>query len=623
MERGNLSIHSENIFPIIKKWLYSDIDIFVRELVSNGCDAMTKLKKMASLGEVSLEKEPTYRIDIALNEAEGTIRFADRGIGMTEEEVKKYINQIAFSGAYDFLEKYKDKEEGEQIIGHFGLGFYSAFMVAEKVEIQTLSYQAGASPVKWTCDGGSEYEMTAGDRSWHGTEIILYVNEDGKKYLNQWAMTETLKKYCSFMPYPIYLTIAGEQGEKDEDGNLLVKEESPINTPSPLYLKNPSEVTEEEYKEFYRNTFMDFSEPHFWIHLNMDYPFRLKGILYFPRQKNEFDNMEGQIKLYNSQVFIADNIKEVIPEFLLLLKGVIDCPDLPLNVSRSFLQNDGFVKKLSDYITKKVADKLNSLFKKERKESYEKFWQDIHPFVKYGCLRDDKFFEKVKGSILLKDIAGNYLTVSEYLEASGEDKIYYFTDRKLQASYIASFVKNGLNAVELGHTIDQPFLQKLEYESKEKPIKFLRIDSDITDAMKTDESIHEDVKKSMAQNLQKIFQTHLASDKLTVTLESLKDEKVSGIILLSEEKRRMQDMSKLYGFMGMDIGLGQEETLLLNKNNSLVTYLLENPQAPEETVKLLCEHIYDLALLSHKPLEPERMTAFLERSNQLLEFLVK
>lgn len=624
MEKGNLSIHSENIFPIIKKWLYSDIDIFVRELVSNGCDAMTKLKKMVSLGEAELPGEANYRIDIALNEKDSTITFSDCGIGMDEEEVRKYINQIAFSGAYDFLEKYKDKEEGEQIIGHFGLGFYSAFMVAEKVEIQTLSHREGTAPVKWSCDGGSEYEMSEGSRTTHGTDIILYLNEDGKKFVNEWTMRETLRKYCSFMPYPIYLKKADAEPEKDENGNIIIKEETAINTPSPLYLKNPSEVTDEEYKEFYRNTFMDFSEPHFWIHLNMDYPFRLKGILYFPRLKNEFDNMEGQIKLYNSQVFIADNIKEVIPEFLLLLKGVIDCPDLPLNVSRSFLQNDGFVKKLSDYITKKVADKLNSLFKKERKESYEKFWKDIHPFVKFGCLRDDKFYDKVKESLIFKDIAGEYLTLTEYLEKNPGEKIYYFTDRTLQANYIAQFVKNGLNAIELTHHIDQPFIQKIEHENAEKKLQFLRIDSDVTEEMKTGETMNEDVKKSMAENLEKIFQNTLKKDGLKISVESLKDEKISGMILLSEEKRRMQDMSKLYGFMGMDFGaLPSEEMLLLNKNNPLVTYLLENPNAEEHTVSILCEQIYDLATLSHKPLEPERMTAFLERSNELLELMLK
>ncbi len=622
MEKGSLSIHSENIFPIIKKWLYSDLDIFVRELVSNGCDAMTKLKKLTSLGEITLSEAADYRVDVTVSEKDGTITFSDRGIGMTEEEVKKYINQIAFSSAYDFLEKYKDKDEGEQIIGHFGLGFYSAFMVAEKVEIQTLSCQDGAAPVKWTCDGGSEYEMAEGSRLRYGTDIILTVNEDGKKFLSEWTMRDTLRKYCSFMPYPIYLTNADAEPEKDEAGNIIVKEETPVNTPAPLYLKNPSEVTEDEYKEFYRKTFMDFSEPHFWIHLNMDYPFRLKGILYFPKLKNEFDTMEGQIKLYNSQVFIADNIKEVIPEFLLLLKGVIDCPDLPLNVSRSFLQNDGFVKKLSDYITKKVADKLNSLFKKERKEAYEKFWPDIHPFIKYGCLRDEKFFEKVRDILLFKDIAGDYLTLTEYREKTSADTVYYFTDRKLQASYIASFVKNGLDAVELAHTIDQPFLQKLEAEDKEHKLHFLRIDSDVTAEMKTDESISDDVKKSLAENLEKIFRKALAKDSLTIAVEPLKDPQVSGMILLSEEKRRMQDMNKLYGFMGLDLGGEADETLLLNKNNSLVKYLLENPGAPEETVTLLCHQIYDLAGLSHKPLEPERMTAFLERSNQLLEQLL-
>ena len=623
MQKGNLSIHSENIFPIIKKWLYSDIDIFVRELVSNGSDAMTKLKKMVSLGEAETEEDTDYRIDITVSESNGTITFSDRGIGMTEEEVKKYINQIAFSGAYDFLEKYKDKEEGEQIIGHFGLGFYSAFMVAEKVEIQTLSFQKDAEPVKWLCEGGAEYEMSQGSRERHGTDVILYVNEDGKKYLNEWAMRETVRKYCSFMPYPIYFTNADAKPETDENRNIIIKEETPLNTPSPLYLKQPSEVTDEEYREFYRNTFADFKEPHFWIHLNMDYPFRLKGILYFPKLSNEFDTMEGKIKLYNSQVFIADNIKEVIPEFLLLLKGVIDCPDLPLNVSRSFLQNDGFVRKLSDYISKKVADKLNSLFKKERKEAYEVFWSDIHPFVKYGCLKEEKFFDKVKDILIFKDISGEYLTLPEYRERSQSDTVYYFTDRNLQASYIAAFVKNGLNAVEMAHTIDQPFLQKLESEDSEHKLHFQRIDSDITEEMKTGETMSEDVKKSLTDNLEKIFQKALGKETIKVSVEALKDEQISGMVLLSEEKRRMQDMMKMYSFMGLDSGISAgDEILLLNKNNRLVTYLLETPNADSETVHLLCHQIYDLALLSHKPLEAEQMTAFLERSNRIMELFL-
>ena len=616
MQKGNIGITTENIFPVIKKFLYSDHEIFLREVVANAVDATQKLKTLSAKGDFKGELGD-LTVHINLNKEAGTLTISDKGVGMDAEEIDKYINQIAFSGATEFLDKYKD--DANAIIGHFGLGFYSAFMVAEKVEIQTLSCQAGATAVKWSCDGGSEYELTEGSRSQYGTDIILTVNEDGKRFLSEWTMRDTLRKYCSFMPYPIYLTNADAEPEKDEAGNILIKEEAPVNTPAPLYLKNPSEVTEEEYKDFYRKTFMDFNEPHFWIHLNMDYPFRLKGILYFPKLKNEFDTMEGQIKLYNSQVFIADNIKEVIPEFLLLLKGVIDCPDLPLNVSRSFLQNDGFVKKLSDYITKKVADKLNSLFKKERKDAYEKFWPDIHPFIKYGCLRDEKFFEKVKDILLFKDIAGDYLTLAEYQEKAKTNTVYYFTDRKLQASYIAAFVKNGLNAVELAHTIDQPFLQKLEAEDKEHKLHFLRIDSDVTAEMKTDENISDDVKKSLAENLQKIFRKALAKDSLTIVVEPLKDSQVSGMMLLAEEKRRMQEMSKLYGFMGLSLESEAEETLLLNKNNALVKYLLENPTAPEETVSLLCHQIYDLAELSHKPLEPERMTAFLERSNQLLE----
>lgn len=619
MQKGSLSIHSENIFPIIKKWLYSDMDIFVRELVSNGCDAMTKLKKLVSLGEADVEGVD-YRITILFDDKANTLTFSDSGIGMTEEQVKKYINQIAFSGAYDFLEKYKDKEEGEQIIGHFGLGFYSAFMVAEKVTIETLSHQEGAVPVQWICDGGSEYEMTEGSRRTHGTDIILSLNEDGKQFLKEWTLKETVRKYCSFMPYPIYIKNVNAEPKKDEEGNVIVEEEKPVNTPNPLYLKKPSEVTDEEYKEFYRSTFFDFAEPHFWIHLNMDYPFRLKGILYFPRLKNEMEHLEGQIKLYNSQVFIADNLKEVIPEFLLLLKGVIDCPDLPLNVSRSFLQNDGFAKQLSDYISKKVADKLQSLFKKERKDAYEKFWGDIHPFVKFGCLRDEKFCEKIKDILLFQDIAGKYHTLEEYRK--DDQPVYYFTDRNLQAAYLAQFEKNRLNALEMAHPIDQPLISQLEQRDSEHKLHFQRIDSEVSDAMKADSSMSDEVKKSLTENLETLFREALHKKDLKIAVESLKDEKISGMILLSEQSRRMQDMTKLYGMMGMDMSqLPSEEILLLNQSNFLVKQLLEQTELAEK--EIFCHQIYDLACLSHAPLPAERMTAFLERSHVLMEMLLK
>ncbi len=627
VEKGSLSIHSENIFPIIKKWLYSDHDIFIRELISNASDAMTKLKKLDGMGEYTLPESTEFQVDVIVDAKAKTITIRDTGIGMTDEEVKKYINQIAFSGAEDFLNTYKDKENKDQIIGHFGLGFYSAFMVAETVEIHSLSYKEGATPIHWKCDGGTEFELEEGTKSERGTDIILHISEDGNDFLNTWTLRTTIEKYCSFMPYPIFLTDVNEEPEKDEEGNVIVKEPKALNNPTPLYLKKASECTDEEYKEFYRKTFMDFKEPLFWIHLNMDYPFRLKGILYFPRLGNEFDNMEGQIKLFNSQVFIADNIKEVIPEFLLLLKGVIDCPDLPLNVSRSFLQNDGFVKKISDYISKKVADKLNSLYKKDR-ESYEKYWSDIHPFIKFGCLRDEKFYEKMNDVILYKTINNKFTTLPEYLEDNKENfenKVYYVTDDVVQSQYVNMFKSHGMDAVYMNHSIDQPFISHMEMKNPD--VKFARIDADLTDTLKGTDSDSEEDTKALQENLTEVFKKALNNESLSVQVEPLKSEDISAMILLSEESRRMQDMTKMYGMMGMgmgDMAMPADETLVLNKNNDLVQFIVRNKddESKSEDVKLFCEQLYDLALISHKPLTPEKMTAFIKRSNAILGKLI-
>lgn len=629
-EKGSLSIHSENIFPIIKKWLYSDHDIFIRELISNASDAITKLQKLNALGEIQVNEDTEYKIEVIVDDKNKTLTFIDNGIGMTDEEIKKYINQIAFSGAEDFLNKYKDKASDDQIIGHFGLGFYSAFMVAEKVEINTKSYQ-DAPPVKWICEGGTEFEMEEGTRTERGTEITLYISEDGKDFLNEYTVRSTIEKYCSFMPYNIFLTNPNKEVKEDEtegkDKEKEIEEPKPLNTTSPLYIKMPNECTDEEYKEFYRKTFMDFKEPLFWIHLNMDYPFNLKGILYFPRFNHEFDNMEGQIKLYNSQVFVADNIKEVIPEFLLLLKGVIDCPDLPLNVSRSFLQNDGFVKKISGYITKKVGDKLNSLYNTER-TTYEGFWNDINPFIKFGCLKDDSFYEKVKDIMLYKTTSGNYVVLSEYLENNkekNENKVYYVTDEKQQAQYIKMFKDHGMEAVILEHNIDQPFISQMEMRNE--GVKFIRIDSDLTDTMKdTSETSNEEDNKKLTESLEKIFREALNNNELKVNLENLKSEEISGMILLSEESRRMQEMSKMYGMYGLDANMFKsDEALMLNKKNELVKYIMSHhdDEAEKDTVKLFCEQIYDLAMLSHKPLSPDAMTAFISRSNLVLKKLIK
>ena len=646
--KGSLSINSDNIFPIIKKWLYSDHDIFIREVVSNACDAVTKLRKLALIGEYEEAEDTKYRIDVIASPNDKTLTFIDNGIGMTAEEVNEYINQIAFSGASDFLEKYKDKASDDQIIGHFGLGFYSTFMVADKVTINTLSYQEGAEPVFWECDGGTEYTMSAGDRDVHGTEITLYLNEDSFEFANEYRVKEVLEKYCSFMPEEIYFTNADaakeaeddvidssevtENDNESEDTNATEDassadtekeepKEKPINDTKPLWTKHPNDCSDEEYKEFYRKVFLDFKEPLFWIHLNMDYPFNLKGILYFPKFNSEYDTLEGTIKLYNNQVFIADNIKEVIPEFLLLLKGVIDCPDLPLNVSRSALQNDGFVKKISDYITKKVADKLSGMFKTER-ETYESYWDDLSPFIKFGCLKDNKFDEKMKDYILYKNLEGKYLTLPEYLEAGKEkyeNTVFYTDDEKVQSQYINMFKEQGIDAVILNHNIDTPFIT--HQEQKDDKVKFTRIDSDITNTFK--EEVSEEELKETTDKLTDVFKKALDNDKLTVKVEKLKNASISSMITLSEETRRMQDMMKMYNMGGMDPSMfgGSGQVLVLNANNNLVQYILENPEG--ENTKTVCEQLYDLALLAHAPLEAEAMTKFIARSNEILSFMTK
>ena len=646
--KGCLSINSDNIFPIIKKWLYSDHDIFIREVVSNACDAVTKLRKLALIGEYEEAEDTKYRIDVIASPNDKTLTFIDNGIGMTAEEVNEYINQIAFSGASDFLEKYKDKASDDQIIGHFGLGFYSTFMVADKVTINTLSYQEGAEPVFWECDGGTEYTMSAGDRDVHGTEITLYLNEDSFEFANEYRVKEVLEKYCSFMPEEIYFTNADaakeaeddvidssevtENENESEDTNAAEDassadtekeepKEKPINDTKPLWTKHPNDCSDEEYKEFYRKVFLDFKEPLFWIHLNMDYPFNLKGILYFPKFNSEYDTLEGTIKLYNNQVFIADNIKEVIPEFLLLLKGVIDCPDLPLNVSRSALQNDGFVKKISDYITKKVADKLSGMFKTER-ETYESYWDDLSPFIKFGCLKDNKFDEKMKDYILYKNLEGKYLTLPEYLEAGKEkyeNTVFYTDDEKVQSQYINMFKEQGIDAVILNHNIDTPFIT--HQEQKDDKVKFTRIDSDITNTFK--EEVSEEELKETTDKLTDVFKKALDNDKLTVKVEKLKNASISSMITLSEETRRMQDMMKMYNMGGMDPSMfgGSGQVLVLNANNNLVQYILENPEG--ENTKTVCEQLYDLALLAHAPLEAEAMTKFIARSNEILSFMTK
>ena len=687
---GSLSINSENIFPIIKKWLYSDHDIFYRELISNGCDAITKLKKLALMGEYEETGETEYKIQVTVNSEDKTITVEDNGIGMTAEEVEEYINQIAFSGAQDFLAKYKDKANEDQIIGHFGLGFYSAFMVADKVTIDTLSYKKDAEPVHWESEGGTEFAMDKGDKEGNGTKIVLYLNEDSTEFCNEYRAREVIQKYCSFMPVEIYLKNATaepeyETIEKDqltdkdtivervveeakteekekEDGTKETVEVSPrtekykilkrpvaLNDIHPLWNKHPNECTEEEYKEFYRKVFMDYKEPLFWIHLNMDYPFNLKGILYFPKVNTEYDNLEGVIKLYNNQVFIADNIKEVIPEFLMLLKGVIDCPDLPLNVSRSALQNDGFVKKISDYITKKVADKLSGMYKVD-KENYEKYWEDISPFIKYGCLKDSKFREKMSDYIIFKDLNDKYITLPEYVDAvkekdgdtkentaententdasenkDGENEeepttVYYVTDMQQQSQYVNMFKEQNINAVVLSHNIDQAFISQLE--QGDLKVSFKRIDAGLNDTMK-DDADEETIKKE-TEELSEIFKKALGKENLEVKVEKLKNENVSSMLTLSEETRRMQDMMKMYsaGGAGMDMDMfGDSATLVLNSSNKLVQYILNNKDA--ENVDMFCKQLYDLAVLANHPLKAEEMTEFVNRSNEIMLLLAK
>ena len=661
-EHGNLSINSQNIFPIIKKWMYSDHDIFYRELVSNACDAITKLKKLSMIGEYEAPDDIDYKVEIKLSAKDKTIKIIDNGIGMTKEEVDEYINQIAFSGAEAFLEKYKDKANDDQIIGHFGLGFYSAFMVADQVTIDTLSFKDGAESVHWSCDGGTEYDISEGTKATPGTEITLYLNEDSYEFANEYKAKEVLDKYCSFMPVPIFVTNedAGEQTEeipeeevtekdtvldtfiKDavteevekEDGTKetvekvpakkmakIVKRPVAINDIHPLWTKHPNECSDEDYKEFYRKVFHDYKEPLFWIHLNMDYPFNLKGILYFPKINTEYESIEGTIKLYNNQVFVADNIKEVIPEFLLLLKGVIDCPDLPLNVSRSALQNDGFVKKISDYITKKVADKLSGMCKTD-KENYEKYWDDINPFIKFGCLKDEKFAEKMNDYIIFKNLDGKYLTLKECLEENKEkheNTVFYVTDEVEQSQYINMFKNEGIDAVILTHNIDQPFITNME--SKNENLKFKRIDADLSDSFKEETS--KDELKDMTEKLSKTFKDALGKENLTVSVEKLKDASISSMITLSEESRRMQDMMKMYGMAGMDPNMfgAEGQTLVLNANNDLVKYVAEHTDG--ENTKIICEQLYDLAMLSHAPLSPEQMTGFIARSNKIMELLAK
>ncbi|MGX8797378.1 molecular chaperone HtpG [Fusibacter sp. JL298sf-3] len=621
-EKGNLSIHSENIFPIIKKWLYSDHDIFVRELVSNASDAITKLKKLSTMNEATLAQDETFAIHVELDAEKKTLTFSDNGIGMTDEEIKKYINQIAFSGAEDFIEKYKDKSDKDQIIGHFGLGFYSAFMVAEQVEIHSLSYKDGAAPVIWRCDGGTSYEMTPGTKTTRGTDIILHIGEEGQSFLEEYTLRDTLNKYCSFMPYDIYLEVVGKEPEKNEEGEVVEETPEPLNTTTPLYLKSPGSCTDEDYKNFYRDTFKDFKEPLFWIHLNMDYPFNLKGILYFPKLNTQFDTIEGQIKLYNTQVFIADNIKEVIPEFLMLLKGVIDCPDLPLNVSRSSLQNDGFVRKISNYISKKVADKLNGLFKTER-EAYEGFWEDINPFIKFGGLKDDKFYDNVKSAYLFKTTDDTFVTLEEYLEAAKdkhENKVFYVTDTVQQAQYTRLFKSHDLSAVILDHPIDNAFISHLE--AKNEGVTFSRVDADINAHMKADTTLSDEALTEATDQLTATFKEALGMEKLTLKLESLKGEDVSSMIILSEESRRMQDMMRMYSMGGMDPAMfAPETTLMLNLNHPLVKHLVDG-EKDAETNALICKQLYDLAMLSHGPLESEAMSAFIKRSNALLLRLI-
>lgn len=609
MEKGNLSINSENIFPIIKKWLYSDTDIFLRELVSNACDAIVKLKKLGTMGQFNIDENDKFKVVVRLDEKAKTIQVIDNGIGMTADEIKKFITEIAFSGATDFITKYQDQfENGSDIIGHFGLGFYSAFMVADKVQIDSKSYIADAESAKWVCDGGIEYEMDTSDRLDRGTTVTLYVSDDNKEFLNGWKLKEILAKYCGFMPVEIYFEDASKKDDEQED--------KPVNDTNPLWLKKPSECTDEEYKEFYHKVFTDFNDPLFWIHLNMDYPFRLKGILYFPKLKHELESIEGQVKLYNNQVFIADNLKEVIPEFLLLLKGTIDCPDLPLNVSRSFLQNDGYVTKMSKYITKKVADKLNSMFKKSRDE-YEKYWEDISPFIKYGAMREHDFYEKIKDSLLFKTTEGNYVTLKEYTDKNkdkAENKVFYVSDIQQQAQYIKMFKDQGMDAVVLDTRLDVPYVSFLEAYSG--GVRFERIDSAVSEMLKSDKEAEIDT-----ESLENLFKEALKKDDLKLKVENLKSDEVSAMIELSEQSRRMQEMSAMYGMDNRTFP--SDETLVLNANNNVVKLLLDMKDDRKDEAEMICRQVYDLAVMSHKPLSQEEMTEFIARSNKIMELLAE
>ena len=678
-QKGNLSIDSENIFPIIKKWLYSDHDIFIRELISNGVDAITKIKRLASMGEASVEDGTQYKVTVMSSPNEKTLTFIDNGIGMTAEEVEKYINQIAFSGAADFLEKYKDKDQSEQIIGHFGLGFYSAFMVADKVTIDTLSYQDGAEPVHWESDGGLTYEMSDGNRTERGTTITLYLADDSLEFANEFRVKEVINKYCSFMPVEIYYINedkAKKEAEKEIEAEAKVVEEEkkkvkakakaeeddligdapkseenvdteeseaedaskeaeasdkeekkdepkPLNDIHPLWTRTPADCKDEEYIDFYQHVFLDFKEPLFWIHLNMDYPFNLKGILYFPRINPNMDKLEGTVKLYNNQVFVADNIKEVIPEFLLVLKGVIDCPDLPLNVSRSALQNDGFVAKISDYITKKVADKLIGMYKNHR-DRYEELWDDLSPFIKFGCLRDNKFDEKMKEYMIFKNLEDKYITLPEYLEAAKdthENQVFYISDAETQAKYIQMFKDEGIDAIYLTHNIDNPYITMME--ARDDKVKFARIDSDVSANFKG-EALSEEDEKKYTDALTEMFKKALGVEEIKIKVESLKDENVSSMLTQSEADRRMAEMMKMYSEAGMG-GFGTDfgknsETLVLNSNNKLVKYILDNPE--EDITPTICAQLYDLAVLANKPLTAEELTRFVNRSNDILSKLI-
>lgn len=639
-ENGNISIDTENIFPIIKKWLYSDKDIFIREVISNACDAISKLQRLATIGEAEVDKNEAYKVIVSINKENKTLKFSDNGIGMTEEEVKKYINQVAFSGATDFMEKYKDKmDEGKDIIGHFGLGFYSTFMVSTKVQIDTLSYKKDSEAVRWVCQGGTEYEITSSDeRTERGTTITLYLDDESTEFLEEYKVRQIIEKYCSFLPTEIYLEDENKPKEepkyetkKKEDGTEyqeLVEPEAPkpLNDTHPLWMKKPSECTDEEYKAFYRKVFMDFNEPLFWIHLNVDYPFNLKGILYFPKLTHEVEIREGQVKLYNNQVFVADNIKEVIPEFLLLLKGTIDCPDLPLNVSRSFLQNDRDVAKISNHIIKKVADKLVDLFKNSREE-FNKFWPDIQIFIKYGCLRDEKFYEKIKDIIIFKNLKGEFVTLKDYLEANKEkheNKVYYSNDEKQQSQYIKMFKEYDLDALILDCTLDDHFITFLEMH--ENGVKFKRIDSDISDTLgsKTDEN--DEDQKNLNKEIEDVFKNALGDKVSKLSVEGLKNEKTSAMILVSEESRRMAEMSKMYAQAGMgSMGMfKEEETLVVNNNNPLVKKLVEvsKDESKKEDVKFICEHILDLAKIANKELEADEMDEFIKRNNELLNRVI-